>query len=433
VRNTLDPNDPRVGFCWGDGVEDFAATVVNTGDAIELIAAFEERDENFRMFVGRSASFGDDPDYTNFRYDLPKHLWFADSRGVLCLINPFNRSASLMGVQEGRARFRFAVHTDGLNDRSYERVHSLRTRLEGLEEWMPLGSLEYESVEHADGRSDRITFKRREPVRFASALNASLRPSYDYLVSAAPGQSKINDQVFVETRVRQPRPWEEHLRLHRAMRDLLVVAGWRPYGTWDVRVGRMESRQRADGTHVEELNWSPVTTFDLVTEAGAVQHEPFLFTYEDLGPRRLRRWLPLRERYRRGIAGMIHSVGVPGVALETMFSEAGAALEYIGFAIAVEMGEQPGQKLRTHLRRIAAEINADLQFDVDDWVLQFADLYRGVKHADRPDAGSLELLNTLRQARLVFRTWVATRLGITDDVIERSLPILPMTRPYRRL
>jgi hypothetical protein len=127
---------------------------------------------------------------------------------------------------------------------------------------------------------------------------------------------------------------------------------------------------------------------------------------------------------------MIHSVGSPGVALETAVSDAGAALESIGYMIAVENGEAPGRNIRPHLRRITDQIKANIGFDVEEWVLQLADVYRCVKHADQTDPDILTLANTLRETRLVFRVWVATKLGVKQGIIERNLDFVPMSHAY---
>lgn len=133
----------------------------------------------------------------------------------------------------------------------------------------------------------------------------------------------------------------------------------------------------------------------------------------------------------RGIAGMIHSVGMQGVALETALSEAGAALEYLGYGIGVEQGGAPGRHLATHLGRVAEQAKCDFGIDLDTWPKRFADAYNTVKHPDRPDQlSSLDMANVLREAQLVFRVWVGRRMGVTPDRLERNSRVIPMSRAY---
>jgi hypothetical protein len=76
-------------------------------------------------------------------------------------------------------------------------------------------------------------------------------------------------------------------------------------------------------------------------------------------------------------------------------------------------------------------------FDTDAWVLRFADAYAyayaSVKHPDRPDWDTVGLANVLREARLTFRGWTASRLGVGRATLERNLPFIPMSRAYERL
>jgi hypothetical protein len=104
-----------------------------------------------------------------------------------------------------------------------------------------------------------------------------------------------------------------------------------------------------------------------------------------------------------------------------------------GYGIAVDRDETPGRHLVTHLRRIAEQCNCDMGVDLDAWPKRFADAYNTVKHPDRPDQwDSLDLHNVLRESRLLFRTWVARRLGAKVVDLERKRGLVPMSRPYER-
>lgn len=211
------------------------------------------------------------------------------------------------------------------------------------------------------------------------------------------------------------------------------MSGWRRYGVWGIKVRRNDDPIRALARNVLGPRWAPVTTYDIEGPSDTVARDFFLFSHRDIERGGLRRWMSIREVYWRGIAGMIHAIDIPGVALETALSDASAALESIGYEIARETNTPPGTKLRPHLRRITRQIEADIGFDLEDWVLRIADIYRSIKHADREDPDTLTLLNTLREARLVFRVWVATRLGVNRQTIERNLGFVPMSRPYEIL
>jgi hypothetical protein len=437
MTRTSESAAPRIGMFW-IAHEDAGrpGMVYDDGRSIQLVYTYDERgDERLhRMTLGHSIRWGDDPDYKNHGYAFPDVVWFRDAHGDLCLVDPRGTSGSLVGsILEGRVTFRLLLET-GDEGISYNRINALRSRIEGLEEWMPIGSVSHQRV--ADDRqeaTDVIRLRRQPEVRFGRALNAILRPSYRFNISPVPGQSLIEDEVHVETSARHARDWQDHLQLHQAVRDLVVVAGWRPYGMWKLQARRSDDPVRALARNPLGERWAPVTTYDIAGPTGEGGRSRFLFDFDDIGSRGLSRWVELRKAHGRGIAGMIHSIGITGMALETALSEAGAALEHIGFRLAASGGDSPGRVFRLHLRRVVAQVAADLRFDRDEWIDRLAAVYRSVKHADNPEPDTLSLLNTLRESRLVFRGWVASRIGVSRKAIERNLGVIPMSRPYERI
>lgn len=368
-------------------------------------------------------------------YQVPDVVWFADHSGHICLVGPHRSGSTLgssAGVDQGSASFQFAV-ASGRQGRAYSRINGMRTHLQGLDEWIPLGAVSHERRPNADGgHRDVITLSAKPSVRVGRRLNASIQNWYSFSVSPHPGGSEIDDRVHLLTDTSSARLWDEHLEVHDGLRQLLMVSGWQRYGFTDVEVQLRNDPETFLSGDIVGPRWAPVFTYALERPIDA-SRSSFLFTFDDLGATGVGRWFSLRDRFGRGIGGMLHSVGRPGNALETTLSEAAAALEHIGHSIGVESGERPGRALRTHLRRITSQVRTDLGFDLDDWVLRLADTYRRVKHPDHDDPDSLEMLNLLRESRLVFRVWVAERLGAKPSVVERNLRIDPMNRPFERL
>lgn len=426
----LTHGDPRMGTVWlGLRTDGMDAMLHDTGSAIELVVTYDRGHPYERQIVGHSVRWGDDPDYRNHDYTFPNQVFFRDRRGDLRLVGPYGRRHSFGAVQETRIRFRYALES-GSSAADYSKLHALRSRIEGLEEWMPISCVDYQRLPDADGgATDVITLRRRDPVNFARSLNASLRPNYSFSVSPVPGESLINDEVIVETRSTKARTWDEHLDLHRSIRDLLVVAGWRGYGIRELTAQRTDDPVRALAGNVLSPRWSKVDTHQVAAPAIDTSRSAFLFDYDDVAAKGLRRWTRLRTNHRRAITGMIHSIDLRGMALETTVSEAGAALEHLGYGLTLKERERPGRRLRDHLSRITREIRADIGFDLDEWVGRFANVYNTVKHPDRADDfTAVEIADALRQARIVFRCWVASSLGMSQSAMEQNLRFVPMSR-----
>ncbi len=431
-RTALTSGKPRVGVVFFErGGPGLPAMVFDNGEVIELTVNIDRGEPVARRFSGRSVSYGDDPEYKLHDYSMPTQVWFQDPHGVICLVEPRGRSLSFTTLQEGRLRFAYAIAVGGVGIR-YDRINAMQSRIEGLDEWIPISSIEHEYIQE-NGSPNRSVFSVRHqpPVNISRKLNAQILPSYSFSSSPVPGKTELADEMRVKTSASRARPWQEHLDVHRGVRDLLVVAGWRDYGTWNLSVSRVDDPERALAGNSIGDSWARVSTYAMSKGSGTGHSNRFLFDFADVGAQGLGRWLRLRQRHRRGIAGMIHSVGMSGVALETSISEAGAALEYLGYGIAVERSEKPGRHLATHLRRVAGQSECDMGIDLDTWPNRFADAYNTVKHPDRPkDWDTLDLHNVLREARLVFRTWVARRLGASVERLEQNYRIVPMSRPY---
>lgn len=433
-RPALEVGKPRLGTLFlGRRGGGRPAMVHDTGLDIEVTVNFEHGDPDERRLIGRAVRWGDDREYSEHDYSMPEQVWFADPHGIICLVELLGRSSSFGTLQEVRLRFAYAVQV-GRVGASYERINSMESRIEGLDQWMPIASVSHEYRPESDSSlSSVFTLRRQEPVHVSRSMNAQIRPTYYSLASPQPGQSMFADEVRVSTSVIRPRPWHEHLALHRGIRDLLVVAGWRDYGTWDLRVSRRDDPERALAGNVLGPRWAQVSTYSTPRPSGSADRSRFLFEFHDTGSVGLGRWLRLREQHRRGIAGMIHSVGKAGVALETLVSEAGAALEHLAYGIAVSRQQSPGRNLERHLRRVAADVSSDLRFDLETWPRRFSNAYNTVKHPDRPDEwSSLALSNVLRESRLLFRVWVAERIGVPVSAIEQNLGLVPMSRPLER-
>jgi hypothetical protein len=413
----------------------YPAMLHDSGKEIRLSVPFTQSEVMERRFVGRGARWADDPDYSRQEYQVPDVVWFADHSGHLCLISPHRTSASWgssAGVDEGSASFRFVVAA-GRRGRTYRRINGMRTHLQGLDEWIPLSAVSHEREgKTGGGHRDILTLEAQPSVRVGRRLNAAIENWYSFSIHPHPGQSTFTDRVHMRTDVSTARTWDEHLDVHNGLRQLLTVAGWQRYGFTDVEVQQRSDPQTVLSGESIGARWAPVYTYALERPT-EIDRSRFLFTFDDIGASGVARWFALRDDFGRAIAGMIHAVGRTESALETTFSETAAAMEHLGHRIGVENGESPGQKIRVHLRRITRELHADTGFDLDEWVLRLADTYRSLKHPDHDDPDSLVLLNLLRETRLVFRAWVAMRLGINRSALESNLKVDPMARPYERL
>jgi len=118
---------------------------------------------------------------------------------------------------------------------------------------------------------------------------------------------------------------------------------------------------------------------------------------------------------------MTFSIRRSGTSLDGLISDSGIGLEEIGYRIDVVRGGGARRGHHAHLVDIASEVDDLLPFDGTGWATESTTIYNGVKHADTPDPSARDLQQMLIKNRLVFRVWLARRIGVPDEVINKGM------------
>src|SRR4051812_5597517 len=89
MPNHLHEGQTRLGFIF-DGVEEsphVAVQLSRTTSRIEMqLPWYEDYNGIHRRWFGDDAHWGDDPDKTRFRYQVPERITFVDPSGPLALV-----------------------------------------------------------------------------------------------------------------------------------------------------------------------------------------------------------------------------------------------------------------------------------------------------------------------------------------------------------
>ncbi|MFG1621168.1 hypothetical protein [Kribbella sp. NPDC049227] len=313
----------------------------------------------------------------------------------------------------------------------YSRINGLRSEIEGIGAWVGLGSLDSERIFTEDGRLKTVSLHLRspEPLRVGRQLNLTIRPAYRYGPGEHPDETTINERMLVETRVSSPRDWEDHLCLHSAVRDLIRVSAWRSFNFQDHEATRDDDPLRTiDGTS-HGRQWYKVDTFrtGMAPKSSTSGHIGFLFSFDDIGPTGVAKWMRLKERMSRGINPILRLLELREATIETHFAQLGIGLEALGFTLARDAGlsiEKAGnESFELRLRRLAADCPGSFPIDEDAWVTDMRRLYNSVKHANRALPEPSELFKAYWESLLVFRYWIAGRLGLRKSALKANLRI----------
>lgn len=427
AANELTPGQSRIGYAWDRKITDpYPAMLRDRAGRIELVVPYDSSvDELERRYVGDSVKWGDDPDMTRYDYELPDQHWFYDAHGFVCLVGVRRAGGSLIGgptnLSEVILRVAYAVFT-GDPSVDYSRVTGLMAQIEGLDQWYGVHSVTNSLDGRAPIRSDEITVTIKKPTttKVDAGLNLSLRAGARWQLTGGVGKTSIEDWGATRTLVAKPRAWHDHLERHRSMHSLVEVAAWRPLGFHDIKAMHSKDPQRVLSGDVVGDRWAAVATYQLPAPVGQDDQMWFLFTYSDIGAAGVRRWLRLREEFKRGINAMSFSIRHRDTSLDGLISDAGIGLEEIGHGIQLERGSSVSRAHHKKLEVVAAEVDDILPFDGMTWATDSTDVYNDVKHADRPQADLDAMVESLKQNRIVFRTWLARRLGVNDEVIRKG-------------
>lgn len=433
----------RVGWLI-DGVAETPAVpalLMDDGERIALTVPWRSdtgRDQLERWFSGKSVRFGDDPDYSRFSYSLPDCIWFQDVDGFVALVgcrsvgHQFSYSS---GSGQGVADVRFAV-LDGTTN--YGTLNGLRSELPGLGEWVGVSSVEESPTLDPGSRVKAVDVHLGSPdaIRLTRALGLSLKPSFRITRTPEIDATTLHDTLQIETLVRNPRPWIDHLRAHNSVRDLVQVAGWSAMPWGEQWVHRLDDPERVLSGEAIGPKWAGLRSHDLQLQKSrtTTRSPSFLFDFGDVGAKGFRRWQRVREQFRRGLNALIPLASTRGGFVETEFAQSGMGFEALGFVLAREAGlseQRAGAEPHvTRLERVASTIPDGLLPELDTWPRRSTDAYNGVKHANRDMPDFLKLADVQRENGLVFRLWVASRIGVPEKTLAARIPIEPLARPY---
>lgn len=439
VNNTLEVGETRTGFIFDDDerTPHMAATLTNDGRRIHLTLGWNaEYGQEYRpWFVSRSflRLRTGDPVVTA---PLPEQLEFEDSRGRLVLQGC--RSGGWLDVLgSGRGQGTITVSQAIIGGRGpYNLINGLRSEIAGLGDWFGSRSLRTSFVQHDDGRLKRVVFELEspDPMRLHRRLNLTAVPSYLAGAGDEPDTTVLRERTFIDTEVSsRARSWDEHLQLHRAMRDLLSISSWRVCGFTSRRVCSNRDPERALSGDRVGRDWRAVVDPTLVSPTKQRDRD-FLFTFADVGNGGIARWLGLHPHFARGMDPIISMMNRTDTALETQAIELAVGFEAIGYQLALDQGSSKRsagrEEFHSRLRRVASGLRIVPPFDLDEWAGQQSRVYNGLKHANRDRPEVADVYDAWRKSVIVFRLWVAGLVCEHLDEIRPRLERDRLIRPY---
>ena len=297
----------------------------------------------------------------------------------------------------------------------------------------------------------QVELKRLPSVSISRTLNLVIHPLWD--ASQRHADFSTRERIMIETKVKDARSWEEHLMVHGAVWDLVSIAAWRPFTVARLEVCRGDDLVRTSrGT---TGRWSQVVTHRLPQYSDDDSRKiSFLFSYDDIGAKGVKRWLRLREAYTDALDPFLGVLRSDEPWSDANVVQMGIVLEKLGYLIDCEKNGGANCNGRNQLSfNDALQVILDdmpvtpfigddesenevheNELSVDDtsdaWKRNIRAAYMGLKHADRTMPDSLDLINALRKSILVVRFWIAHQLGVHENVLKEGRKYDPLSKKF---
>lgn len=443
-ENRLTPDSPRLGWLYLSPASDpgeVAAMLLDKDSSLQLTLPLSEaldREAPYSRWWSDGVMHMDDPSQTKHSYEPPRSLVFQDALGTVSLVGCRSTNyRSSMAAGHGIVVANYAV----LGGRSfgYEHINGMRTESPAISAWTRLSAISSRRETDDRHRIQALHMTLSSPPDVPLARNMNLALRVTWRADPKPGTFVATEAVQVETLTKDERSWPEHLRFHGAMLDLVTIAGWKPFGFSRVTV-RLDSDVLPDprGGH-EEPRWLQVATHRFPEQIEPFDKTKFLFPYDEVGPRGVKRWLKLRKEYERAIDPLLSIVRSDEPWSIASVVQSGIALESLGYLI--DVNDNDG----AHLNRFEGiAFNKGLQvilddmeikpFDTEGWIERANASYMGAKHADRGEMPDMvDMLNSLRENLYILRFWIALRLGVKPATLLDRLRTDPNRSAFRAL
>lgn len=378
--------------------------------------------------------YGDDPDRTRHSYEPPEVCQFVDVAGPVVLVG-CRAIENVQGDSAGRVKVSADYAVIGARHLRYSTINGLRSTMPALASWSQLRSVSSEPITDDRSRVQRIDVRLESPpnVPLSRRMNLTLRPTWRTAYPDTEGTFAAHDVVQLMTATKRPRSWEEHLAPHLAVRELLAISGWEPFGFTRLDVNRGDDPERVLSGEAVGVRWAQVHTHRLPKHTPWSSTPRFLFYLEEIGPHGVDRWLRLRQHFDRALRPLLAIVDRRITTLDTAVVSSGILLEAIGYQLAVDAGEvSPGKKSDLYFRDALQFVLDDMVYsplrDPADWKDRTNAHYKGVKHADNVEPRNEDLQDSVRQCVSVGRYWIAGRLGVPATVLADRHQSDPLAR-----
>lgn len=327
----------------------------------------------------------------------------------------------------------------GVDDNiEFDYPHGMQTEITGLQSWLGVSSWRQTlttSENNLQGVEVRTDLPPNVEIGEHNGYTLSFRSSWKLSSRDERGRIVLHDLLYCVTESTDSVAWADQEQPHLAIRDLLVLSRWHDETCIPVKAQRQDDLLLTHGEATsKQIYWRNVVVPGSIRANSPVGHRPHLIEYQDIGPEGVMRWLALRDEFSRVIDPVVTSIGLRGTTPNTLLAHTGPALEALGYLLILRDNGSTSKArestLKQRFERILDDLGNCLPFDTTGWPARTAEVYNGIKHANRKEPERLNVLNAWRECILIVRAWVAIELGVPLESIKDKLRQDPQRHKY---
>ncbi|MCP1388316.1 hypothetical protein M5J20_08975 [Corynebacterium sp. TA-R-1] len=428
----------------GEKVESVPGTIQLIGPQVVVRFTIEEMTRLAATFVpGHMLVFGEEK-LNPITYS--QTAVFDSSLGSATLIQlgrPEVLTHTITHPLECRLRPRFTVLAN-VGEPYWRRPTKVMAEIGGLAAWMHngrvarSGSLNYERKTDGDNRC-RLSFDDFDDQLFVfddSGSTLTIRSLHEINQTDSRDELAIRFRTTVIAERSHETTWTQALDTIDAIQELVNFLSWSNqqwnflHCMFGVNTTIDEEFWKSIGTppppEVPE-SWKKTLTSqsrdDLQETTKALE---FVMPFDELTESSFSTWFQLRSEFAEGLRQILQVIQEPGLTHEVRALQLGAGIELLGFrSLAAKTSTEKADNTRAKrlFNEIAAEAVRLFPETFSNWSQDANNNYQFMKHLGRkgevPTVGELARTNDLTV--LVFQSWLAKRLGASDDNLRAQI------------
>ncbi|WP_146194696.1 HEPN domain-containing protein [Bifidobacterium callitrichidarum] len=435
-------NEPLTGYIVLDNSpeREIPAVLRDTGERIELMIPFKDiRTIPGNWFV--SSWLGDEGGLvvgSQVPDSIPHELLFVCNARSFTLVGCRGSGMTMsMGLGPGTGTVVPTYMVCGGRHSHYAEINGLRTQCLDLIRWFDLPSTSLIMKQDEVGRCDNVNVcsTKIPPLSVDERVGLVIRPVFEVSESSRTDSIISHESVLIETKMEHVASWEEHLSIHRAIKDLISISDWNSREFTDMTAMRSDDPKLIVEGKVMQDKWSSVVSYyPLVQRNNAANfQDTFLFSYQDMGVAGINKWITLRENCRKGTALISYLArDHKHLALETLSMLTGTALECVGWYIVQSEHQENRIKKRSDkeqpktykdmLDAVAEKLGVDFPFKSSDaWANSMKNTYISSKHVDAGNVDFQTMYQATMQSLVILRMWLGAQIGVNIAIMRQRL------------